>query len=206
MAGTILFFSSINRPLLFLWNKNLIAQDEKLLNELSVGPTNEIHHGFKWNHIIIFSLYWTRDLFLCDVYVILNHEDKDKFRELLNPLSWVPVIVHWLIYLSVEELVKDSWGNAIYNSSYSSRQNEISGQWLKQFCPETPLQLWTVVTADSWLVGMVHVLHLCMGVVHELLDDCYHCILCPGSADCRNILFFRSVVNCLGPPKLSSAL
>lgn len=31
MAGTILFFSSINRPLLFLWNKNLIAQDEKLL-------------------------------------------------------------------------------------------------------------------------------------------------------------------------------
>lgn len=34
MAGTILFFSSINRPLLFPWNKNLTAQDKKLLQSL----------------------------------------------------------------------------------------------------------------------------------------------------------------------------
>lgn len=37
---------------------------------------------------------WTTELFLCNVYIVLNHEDKDKFKVLLSSLSWVAIIVH----------------------------------------------------------------------------------------------------------------
>lgn len=43
--------------------------------------------------------------FLCNVYIFLKREDKDKFKELLNSFSWAPIIVHLLlVHLSGEEL------------------------------------------------------------------------------------------------------
>lgn len=64
-------------------------------------------NGAMYYNLLAFIGPWI--FFLCNVYIFLKCEDKDKFKELLNPLSWAPIIVHLLlIHLAGEELGKVS--------------------------------------------------------------------------------------------------